>query len=541
MSYESETELIPFYLVLTSLLLFGHSLLAVIDSTRIESNRIESNLQTGLKYLKQALGFDPGNAQIMTFIGIAHLQMGRLNEALSQFESAYQIAPQELETAYGLAKCLYARWLDAADEAEQQQQQSSAAAAAGSKPPAVGAQDSDLDRAVSVLTAALNPHEAYGQSGLAAAYSLLLKILEKLERRSEATSRARDWVARAPNEALAHFSLGRLLLARDAYSEAVRAFSTAQRIDKSKPEIFYSLAQAQWRLGHLEEAKAAVNTAIQIKTAEDSLLKTIRQSEEAKRREEDMMRPPGSPSSRPPPAPTKHERSHFDRCYFLQGKILAEMAVTGSTGSGSGSDSGAAAEVKTFEEAESAFSKYIQLRPDEPEGHYQRALSTCSSLHSRKIFCCFVCCSDTQRVCVCVCVLCSVGTSEPTGRGIHCVYGSDSGVGENMQSISRIRRFVQEIFRRSQTRCGCFGQNISALYWCERHRYGEYASRSERAVRSGSAITGLAVNTKHSAAAVCFVSSDYVNAFCAIVTLCIYFVGGMNRAISFLSSHSMEK
>ncbi len=55
------------------------------------------------------------------------------------------------------------------------------------------------------------------------------------------------------------------------YNDAVQCFNTAQRLDKTKPEVFFFLGHAQYKLGRSDEAMAAVRTAITLKKEEGML------------------------------------------------------------------------------------------------------------------------------------------------------------------------------------------------------------------------------------------------------------------------------
>jgi tetratricopeptide (TPR) repeat protein len=89
---------------------------------------------------------------------------------------------------------------------------------------------------------------------LSAAYNLLISTLDKLGRTEEALKCAEDWAVRGYNDALSHYTLGRLYAKENYIADAIKSLEIARQLDPSQPEIAFELADAYAKAGKKEDA-----------------------------------------------------------------------------------------------------------------------------------------------------------------------------------------------------------------------------------------------------------------------------------------------
>jgi len=117
---------------------------------------------------------------------------------------------------------------------------------------------------------------------LAPSYNVVIRTLERLGRTDEAVEMAREWSYRHSLNAVAHFSLGRVLLRheRDA-REAEAALLTALDLDPTRSETLYQMSLAQLRLGNLTEARKRAEAALSAQAKVEARVRTNVHMEQA--------------------------------------------------------------------------------------------------------------------------------------------------------------------------------------------------------------------------------------------------------------------
>jgi tetratricopeptide (TPR) repeat protein len=110
---------------------------------------------------------------------------------------------------------------------------------------------------------------------LTPAYNMVIRTLEHLGRADEAVELAREWSYRDSLNAVAHFSLGRVLLRheRDPH-EAEMAFTTSLDLDPMRPEVAYQMSLALLRQNRLEQAKSYAEKALNLQAAVEARVRT---------------------------------------------------------------------------------------------------------------------------------------------------------------------------------------------------------------------------------------------------------------------------
>jgi len=115
------------------------------------------------------------------------------------------------------------------------------------------------------------------------------------------------------------------------------------------PEALYHLAVANYKRGKLDSALVACRAAFETKEKADKAMSITKLKLE--------LRAELDPFNAPPQGPTTPEdivkSTSYDRLYFLMGKLLAAKG--------------------DVDEADRYFAIFTRLRPDQPEGHVQRA------------------------------------------------------------------------------------------------------------------------------------------------------------------------
>ncbi len=176
---------------------------------------------------RQALTYDPGQAEIQFNLGETLAAMGQRAAAVPHLEAACRARVRVARCAGTLGQVLV-----------------------------------DLGRAgdAAALLARTSPptETTAGEWAALGAFALTLHRPEVAE------PWLREAITRDPNVAGVHEQLGLALMLRDRAGEAVDAFETAARLDPSNPRIFYNLAVARVSLGQRDEARAAVAKAILI-------------------------------------------------------------------------------------------------------------------------------------------------------------------------------------------------------------------------------------------------------------------------------------
>jgi len=185
----------------------------------------EGNLLRAEAIYRQALAYNPANADALHLLGVIAFQVNRLTEAESLIRRAIQISPGSWQFHESLGKVLLI---------------------AGSRTEAINSYYSALR---------LNPQSA-------SAYNDLSVALLDEGKLAEAEAMARRATNQAPNNPNAHYNLGNVLNAQMRFAEAVEAYKAAIRLDPNYAKAYNNLGNALESLGRYEEAAQSYRNAI---------------------------------------------------------------------------------------------------------------------------------------------------------------------------------------------------------------------------------------------------------------------------------------
>lgn len=98
---------------------------------------------------------------------------------------------------------------------------------------------------------------------------------------------------------LAYFALGMLDFAREEYESAARNFTTAQQINRSRPEIWFYRAVTYYYLGEDEKAAADVEEAIRLFPEDDKRRKEAQAWQKEVKKNVPKTKSPAKPATPP--------------------------------------------------------------------------------------------------------------------------------------------------------------------------------------------------------------------------------------------------
>jgi tetratricopeptide (TPR) repeat protein len=196
--------------------------------------------------------------------------------------------------------------------------------------------------------------------GTSATYILYVKALERLNRAHEAFTVARQWVTKSPMDPLATYTLGRLQIKQKHYKEALSSLAHSTHNDPSRPETFYQLALAHYKLKNYEDAMSACQSTLRLRREEEERNVMIRRATE-------QMQQTLAASGQPIPLPPAADKTtQTDHAFFILGKLFARE--------------------KRWEDAAAAFEEFGKRRPDAPEAHVQRAMALEKLNHPSQVY-----------------------------------------------------------------------------------------------------------------------------------------------------------
>lgn len=190
---------------------FEHLVKAEPSNSTLQYLLAESYLHSGqnqklLDYFQQLLRYSPRSATVDMLMGQADDGLDRTNEAIEEFKAAAAIAPERPDVNFGLG---YLYW---------------------------------KNRQYNLATHAFEREITIG-GDVAKAEAYLADIALKRGKSDQALALARQAIGRFPNIRIAHYDLGILDAAARDYAGAEAEFKEAIRLDPSRVEARYRLAQ----------------------------------------------------------------------------------------------------------------------------------------------------------------------------------------------------------------------------------------------------------------------------------------------------------
>ncbi len=183
-----------------------------------------SNNEQAAQYFRQAIQASPENADAWSGLGTALCRMGEVNEGLTAFEKACNLAPQTSETYLIIGTCHERRGKDGTDDAI-----------------AAYRKAVHLDR---------QNQSAWNQLGT---------LYQRLGHYNEAASAFEQAIAAAPKFFPAYNNLGTVMLSQGRYAQAIGYYQKSIRLnpDLVGLSIYHNLGIAFLYYGDLERAEAA--------------------------------------------------------------------------------------------------------------------------------------------------------------------------------------------------------------------------------------------------------------------------------------------
>jgi Flp pilus assembly protein TadD len=212
------------------------------DAPALRADIARKTLATDIAGEEKRIADDPRDYESRNSLGVHYVQVGRVNDALEQFNTALSLAPDHAVAHYNLGVI------------------------------AMGSQRLDEAAAHFQLALAARPDyvEAHTNFGV---------LLQRTGRGSEAVAHYRSALAVKPDNAIAHNNLGRSLLALGRADEAVTEFLELTKLQPENAAAHDGLAQAFAATGRhepaLRSAQQALSRALAAKN--DAFAREIRQ------------------------------------------------------------------------------------------------------------------------------------------------------------------------------------------------------------------------------------------------------------------------
>jgi tetratricopeptide (TPR) repeat protein len=169
----------------------------------------------------------PGDYEARNALGVHYFQLGRVDQALTQFAAALAIAPRYATTHYNLGVVAMAA--------------------------------SRFDEAAARFAQAVEDRPEYFE-----AHTNLGVALDRLGRPTEAAARFRRAIAINPDHLPARQNLARLLLRRGSFDQAIEQFEQIVRIRPGDAAMFDLLASAYAAVGDFNRAVMAARTGMEL-------------------------------------------------------------------------------------------------------------------------------------------------------------------------------------------------------------------------------------------------------------------------------------
>ena len=211
--------------------------------------------------LSLALGFDPGNINVLLNLAVAHQRTGELGLAIAYYCSARQIDPKNLQVLINLGSCYYQA------ESYQLSKETFYQALKLDEGNAVCLSGlADIDRAKGnwrraiqfyKKAVAVEPNNELANNNLA----LMYLNLQNHELAQEAAKKA---IEKNPDNIDAHVALGRSLIAREDYEAAMDVFAAAFERNQDHAELISQIGSNFLNVGDHSEASSWFNKALSI-------------------------------------------------------------------------------------------------------------------------------------------------------------------------------------------------------------------------------------------------------------------------------------
>jgi tetratricopeptide (TPR) repeat protein len=203
----------------------------------------------------------PHNARSRTDLGLALVNEGRYAEAISQFETALQIGPEDsvIHCNLGIAFDQEGHFSEAIEQYRQALRLNPTDAESTCNLGVVLMQEGQLNAAMEQFerAAQLDPAYAQPECNLGVA-------LTQLERIPEAIQHYERAIQLDPNNADAHSDLGAVLGGAGRLAEAIAQYREVLRINPASAEAHYNIGVALTGLGRISEAIQEYRAALQL-------------------------------------------------------------------------------------------------------------------------------------------------------------------------------------------------------------------------------------------------------------------------------------
>jgi protein O-GlcNAc transferase len=189
--------------------------------------------------------------------GEAFLQLGKIEEAQSEFKEALKIKKDFVRARYGIARCYYKAWLSAQMAMREEEQQK-------------GLIFLKMEGALDLLNLtkrAIKEYEILLQKepDLADAHAELADLLEDIGRGREAVEHWQTALQLDPLCPLANLCLGRVDKHQDNFEAAIAKFKAGLRKDPSDYRLHFELGDALFKSGKKAESISHFQKSIRLK------------------------------------------------------------------------------------------------------------------------------------------------------------------------------------------------------------------------------------------------------------------------------------
>jgi tetratricopeptide (TPR) repeat protein len=184
---------------------------------------------------KRLIHLMPRDADSYYYLGVAQREMGKTDEALSNFKFASEIMPAHSKALYSMASIYDAK--------------------------------GKTDKAIECLNKSLD-----GNEKLEMAYNLLAEIYISYDRILDAIHVYEIAVREHPESYLMNYNLGVSLMMMKRFEEAVKAFKRAHKIVYDDPSLYYNWASAEIALKNYYDAARLYKDGLKYKPDDDEIL-----------------------------------------------------------------------------------------------------------------------------------------------------------------------------------------------------------------------------------------------------------------------------
>ncbi|NMA66601.1 MAG: tetratricopeptide repeat protein [Clostridiaceae bacterium] len=187
------------------------------------------------KAYKKLTSLAPGEADFYYRLGVAQRELGKTDEAFSNFKYATELMPEHSRALYSMASIL-----DAQGKSE---------------------------NAIELLEASLR-----GNEKLEMAYNLLAEIYISHDNINRAIHVYEKSVREHPDSYIVHYNLGITLMMMRRYEEAAQIFRKAQKFSDDDPALYYNWASAEIGLKNYSEAARLYKHGLKFKPDDEDIL-----------------------------------------------------------------------------------------------------------------------------------------------------------------------------------------------------------------------------------------------------------------------------